>query len=57
MNGSPHSFQHGTPASAYRLNGNLWANDESEVTARLSAARAKAKAEVAGERKVRTVRG
>jgi len=38
---------HGTPASAYRLYGHLLSNDESEVTARLSAGRAKAEGEVA----------
>jgi len=39
---------HGTPTSAYRLYGHLLPNDESEVTAKLSAARAKAEAELAG---------
>jgi len=39
---------HGTPTSAYRRYGHLLPNDESEVTARLSVARAKAEAEVAG---------
>ncbi len=39
---------HGTPTSAYRLSGHLLPNDETEVTAKLSAARAKAEAEVAG---------
>jgi len=39
---------HGTPASAYRLYGHLLPNDESKVTAKLSAARAKAGADVAG---------
>jgi len=54
----PRTWGTARPTSAYyRLYGHLLPNDESEVTARLSAARAKAEAEVAGEGKVRTVRG
>jgi len=46
---------HGMPMSPYRLYGHLLPNEESEVTAKLSAARAKAEAEVPGRGRVRMV--